>query len=118
MQIEAGNEGVELTANSALGPGGTRTVFTNCGKFFFIYNVTPRLAHVLFTPELLSLVFSFSHLASLAKSARVCKWWSDTALNQLWRELHSVFPLLELVLDINLMRGNPDSALFKVCQMM
>ncbi|KAG8913134.1 hypothetical protein FRC01_004717 [Tulasnella sp. 417] len=70
-------------------------------------------AQVLFTPELLSLVFSHIHSASLATSARVCKAWSDTALNELWRDLDSVFPLLELLFDINLIKGEHDSRLLK-----
>ncbi|KAG8925657.1 hypothetical protein FRC00_003786, partial [Tulasnella sp. 408] len=67
----------------------------------------------LFTPELLSLVFSFFQSADLATSARVCKWWSDTALNELWRDLYSVFPLLELVLDLSLIKEEITSSMFE-----
>lgn len=91
VRIGAGDEGAELAGTWALGPA----------------------AQVLFTPELLSLVFSYAGSASLATSARVCKGWSDTALNQLWRDLDSVYPILELVFDISLIKGEHGSLFFK-----
>ncbi|KAG8944660.1 hypothetical protein FRC04_001624 [Tulasnella sp. 424] len=61
-------------------------------------------AQALSISELLSLIFSFSHSVALTTSARVCKGWSDAALDQLWEHLSSVFPLVELVLDIRLVK--------------
>ncbi|KAG8914854.1 hypothetical protein FRC00_010340 [Tulasnella sp. 408] len=62
-------------------------------------------ARALSIPELLSMVFSFSGKPELAGSARVCKTWRDPALDELWRDLDSIFPLLELVLDLDLLRS-------------
>ncbi|KAG8913891.1 hypothetical protein FRC01_004337, partial [Tulasnella sp. 417] len=55
-------------------------------------------------PELLFVIFAFSEKPELARSARVCKDWSDAALDELWKDLDSIFPLLELVLDLDLLR--------------
>ena len=38
-------------------------------------------------PELLSLTFSYATHATLAAAARVCRAWSELALDELWREL-------------------------------
>ncbi|KAG8914850.1 hypothetical protein FRC00_010336 [Tulasnella sp. 408] len=48
------------------------------------------------------MIFSVSKAPELARSARVCKNWSDPALDELWRDLQSVFPLLQLVMDSEL----------------
>lgn len=55
-------------------------------------------------PELLASVLSFATQSTLASCAVVCKPWSDLGLDYLWRHLDSVFPLLELVLDMELLR--------------
>lgn len=39
------------------------------------------------------------NLATLARSARVCRSWSDPALRVLWEQLGSIEPLLKLVID-------------------
>ncbi|KAG8900850.1 hypothetical protein FRC00_010818 [Tulasnella sp. 408] len=70
------------------------------GDLVTTFSVTARALSI---PELLSLVFSFSGKPELASSARVCKSWKDTALDELWRDLDSIFPLLELVLDVDLL---------------
>ncbi|KAG8944663.1 hypothetical protein FRC04_001627 [Tulasnella sp. 424] len=54
-------------------------------------------------PELLANVLSFATHSALASCAVVCKPWSEVALDYLWRDLDSVFPLLELVMDIHLL---------------
>ncbi|KAG8944664.1 hypothetical protein FRC04_001628 [Tulasnella sp. 424] len=56
-------------------------------------------------PELLANVLSFATESTLVSCAVVCKPWSDIALDYLWRDLDSVFPLLELVMDIHLLEG-------------
>ncbi|KAG8916781.1 hypothetical protein FRC01_002872 [Tulasnella sp. 417] len=92
VQVGAGNESLELAVSPA---------------------TLGSTAQALSLPELLTLVFYFSQLADVATSARVCKGWSDTALNYLWRDLDSVFPLLELLFDINLIKGKPGSFMLK-----
>ncbi|KAG8913889.1 hypothetical protein FRC01_004335 [Tulasnella sp. 417] len=56
-------------------------------------------ARALSIPELLSIIFSFCEAPELARSARVCKTWSDPALDQLWEDLEGISPLLDLVVD-------------------
>ncbi|KAG8900847.1 hypothetical protein FRC00_010815 [Tulasnella sp. 408] len=63
-------------------------------------------ARALSIPELLSMVFSHSAKPELAISARVCKTWSDPALDELWKNLKNVFPLLQLVLDLDILRND------------
>lgn len=77
-------------------------------------NTAHNSARVLFTPELVSLIFSFSQSVTLATPACVCKGWSDAALDQLWEHLSSVFPLVELVLDLDLIEAVGDLASLKV----
>ncbi|KIO32387.1 hypothetical protein M407DRAFT_18698 [Tulasnella calospora MUT 4182] len=73
--------------------------------------VAVATARTLAIPELLYIIFSFSDAPELARSARVCKNWSDRALDELWRDLDSVFPLLELLMDSELVRAaSRDSA--------
>ncbi|KAG8989718.1 hypothetical protein FRB90_002111, partial [Tulasnella sp. 427] len=54
-------------------------------------------------PELLELILSFASQSELVKSAIVCKFWSMLALDRLWKDLDSVFPLLELVVTRELL---------------
>ncbi|KIO32394.1 hypothetical protein M407DRAFT_214358 [Tulasnella calospora MUT 4182] len=62
-------------------------------------------ADPLAVPELLTNVLSFATHSTLASCALVCKQWSEVALARLWRHLESVFPLLELVMDLELPRN-------------
>lgn len=50
------------------------------------------------------MVFSFSEAPELARSAVVCKNWSDIALDELWRDLESVLPLLNLLGHLDLVQ--------------
>ena len=57
----------------------------------------PRMHCVLETPELLDMIFSFLQSPSNAVNARVCKRWSETAPDLLWRDvddLHRLFGTL------------------------
>ncbi|KAG9037369.1 hypothetical protein FS837_001447, partial [Tulasnella sp. UAMH 9824] len=63
-------------------------------------------------PELLSMVFSLSVEPELAISACVRKTWSDPALDELWKDLDNVFPLLQLVLDLETLRDDDGDRAF------
>ncbi|KIO32396.1 hypothetical protein M407DRAFT_18707 [Tulasnella calospora MUT 4182] len=56
-------------------------------------------------PELLANFFSFATQSTLGTCALVCKLWSEVALDELWKHLDSVFPLLELVMSLELLRN-------------
>ncbi|KAG8961247.1 hypothetical protein FRC00_012868, partial [Tulasnella sp. 408] len=47
--------------------------------------------------EILRLIFKFAEKAPLSRAARVSRAWSDIALQELWRSLPSIFPLLRLL---------------------
>jgi hypothetical protein len=52
---------------------------------------------ILGIPELLDMVFRFLDEASNASNARICRQWSEIALDTLWRDvndLHRLFGLL------------------------
>lgn len=52
---------------------------------------------VLVIPELLELVFSFLNAQDNARNARVCKAWTQVALDLLWREVDHLPRLLSLL---------------------
>ncbi|KAI0750487.1 hypothetical protein C8Q74DRAFT_1361745 [Fomes fomentarius] len=52
---------------------------------------------VLVIPELLELVFSFLNTQENARNARVCKAWTQVALDLLWREVDDLPRLLSLL---------------------
>ncbi|KAF8068091.1 hypothetical protein FPV67DRAFT_1669955 [Lyophyllum atratum] len=66
---------------------------------------TSKALRVLALSELLDIIFRFLDDASNASNARVCKQWSELALDALWKEvsdLHRIFSLLsplETVID-------------------
>ncbi|KAG8945183.1 hypothetical protein FRC04_001162 [Tulasnella sp. 424] len=47
--------------------------------------------------ELLRSIFQFAEPPSLAVAARVCQRWNGIALDELWRSLPSIYPLLTLL---------------------
>lgn len=49
------------------------------------------------TTDILTIVFNFVDKGQLPSCARVNKAWRDPALDELWKELPSVFPLFELL---------------------
>ncbi|KAG8945177.1 hypothetical protein FRC04_001156 [Tulasnella sp. 424] len=55
------------------------------------------MERVLSTPELLLAIFSVADDDVLLAAATVCRKWSTLALDCLWRDLKSVYPLLVLV---------------------
>ncbi len=57
-------------------------------------SVTQR---VLVIPELLELVFSFLNAQDNARNARVCKAWTQVALDMLWRGVDDLPRLLSLL---------------------
>lgn len=50
-------------------------------------------------PEILSRVFEFSEFDSNARCARVCKAWTESALDELWRELGDWTEILASLAD-------------------
>ncbi|KAG8920924.1 hypothetical protein FRC01_000526, partial [Tulasnella sp. 417] len=55
-------------------------------------------------PELVDGVLSFATRPTLVSCALVCKRWSQVALDRLWKQLDSIFPLLELVTSLELLK--------------
>ncbi|KAG8923272.1 hypothetical protein FRC01_012976 [Tulasnella sp. 417] len=102
----AESEDAPVTTSSATGIKALIGVFGDTNADLFIS------ARALSIPELLSIVFSFSAEPELAISARVCKTWSDPALDELWVDLDTVFPLLELVLDLEPLRDEETDRAF------
>ncbi|KAG8944635.1 hypothetical protein FRC04_001675 [Tulasnella sp. 424] len=47
--------------------------------------------------DILACVLAFVEKSQLPSSARVCKAWNELALNELWKDLPSLFPLLDLL---------------------
>ena len=52
---------------------------------------------VLRIPELLQIVFGTLDLPSNTVNARVCKQWSDIALDKLWREVDDLYLLFRIL---------------------
>lgn len=52
---------------------------------------------VLETPELLDLILSGLELRDNAQNARVCKLWSQVALDSLWKEVDDLKPLFNVL---------------------
>lgn len=59
--------------------------------------ITLPSARVLGIPELLAHIFSLSTRQANAVHARVCKEWSDAALDVLWRKVTNVAHLMRLL---------------------
>lgn len=60
-------------------------------------NLAPALEQI----RILRLIFQFADQASLSSAARVSRAWSEIALDQLWRSLPSIFPLIKLLAPLN-----------------
>lgn len=60
---------------------------------------------VLETPELLSHIFRCSDNHTLTLSARVCKAWSASALDVFWADMSDIFPLLNILGRMVLVRS-------------
>ncbi|KIO24572.1 hypothetical protein M407DRAFT_26085 [Tulasnella calospora MUT 4182] len=56
-------------------------------------------------PELIEEILSHLVGPNILSAVRVCKTWSDPALNQLWRNLSSLVPLLSLIGPIQCQNG-------------
>lgn len=48
--------------------------------------------------EILQQVLGLAGRSTRASAARICKYWSQIALDSLWEELDSLMPLLSLLL--------------------
>lgn len=51
-------------------------------------------------PELLSLIFSHCHRSDCAVSARVSRIWAAVALDEVWKDMTRLKPLLTLLDDV------------------
>ncbi|KAK2467602.1 hypothetical protein APHAL10511_000457 [Amanita phalloides] len=60
------------------------------------------MQRVLLIPELLDMIFSYLDLANNAANARVCRRWSDVALDLLWREVEDMYRLFSLLVPLQL----------------
>ena len=58
---------------------------------------TYAMHRVLRIPELLQMIFCTLDLPSNAVNARVCKQWSDIALDILWREIDELYILFKIL---------------------
>lgn len=54
--------------------------------------VPPALA----IPEILNMVFTFSQRSALPSAALACRHWHVVSLPQIWIDLNSLLPLMEL----------------------
>lgn len=61
------------------------------------------IVRTLYIPELTAIVFCFLGERDLARCARVCKSWSEPALDALWRTMSSVQPLMALLSPLDRM---------------
>ncbi|KAI0738351.1 hypothetical protein C8Q80DRAFT_1347940 [Daedaleopsis nitida] len=59
--------------------------------------ITQRVLNI---PELLELIFSFLEVSDNARNARVCKSWTEVALDLLWREVDHLPRLLRILAPI------------------
>ena len=58
---------------------------------------------VLRIPELLQMIFSILDPPSNTVNARVCKQWSDIALDILWREIDELYVLFKILAPLTKM---------------
>lgn len=61
---------------------------------------------VLRIPELLQMVFAVSDPRSNTVNARVCKQWSDIALDILWREIDELDILFEILAPFKMVEAS------------
>lgn len=61
------------------------------------------IVRTLYIPELTAIVFCFLGERDLARCSRVCKSWSEPALDALWRTMSSVQPLMALLSPLDRM---------------
>ena len=52
---------------------------------------------VLKTPELVVMIFAFASYRTLTSCARVCKFWTEFALNEIWKFMDNLEPALQLL---------------------
>ncbi len=67
---------------------------TSLGERRISSSVIQRALHPL---DILTLLFDFCSNGTLASLARVCRSWSNEALQHLWRQLEDPLPLLQLL---------------------
>lgn len=63
---------------------------------------------VLNIPELLDMVFSFLEPESNAINARICRRWSEIALDALWRDVRDVQLLFGLLVPLRVCGGKDE----------
>lgn len=73
------------------------------------YRGDTTIHRVLQIPELLDMVFSFLDRPSNAINARICKKWSEIALDVLWRDVDDLGRLFGLLVPFRIGAGiNPN----------
>lgn len=97
----------------------TRSPMRDCVPRHFILNHTLRrllrekmlrpgylqnttTLRVLFVPELLDMIFGYLDASDNAGNARVCRRWSDVALDTLWRDVEDLSRLFSLLAPLYL----------------
>jgi hypothetical protein len=61
---------------------------------------------VLGIPELLDMIFRFLDDASNASNARVCRQWSEIALDTLWKDVNDLYRLFGLLAPLRKAEGH------------
>ena len=75
--------------------------------------VTSNMHRVLCIPELLDMVFRFLDDASNASNARVCRQWSEIALDTLWRDVDDLYRLFGLLAPLRKADDQEDGLLLR-----
>ncbi|KAI6127220.1 hypothetical protein F5141DRAFT_379131 [Pisolithus sp. B1] len=57
----------------------------------------PVASRIFYIPELLHLIFSFLDKESNVSNARVCRFWSDIALDAVWKEVDDMIHLFSIL---------------------
>lgn len=68
---------------------------------------------VLCIPELLDMIFRFLDDASNASNARVCRQWSEIALDTLWRDVDDLYRLFGLLAPLRKVNDQEDGLLLR-----
>lgn len=81
----------------------TKRVFSSRPTFlvlpltFNLFDRLPSMHRALFLPEIFIAILSLLSRQDNARCARVCKLWSDAALDEVWREIDSILNLFRIV---------------------
>lgn len=65
--------------------------------------IKSKVSHAVLIPEILSNVFSTLEASDLYSATLVCLSWSELCLNELWKDMDSVLPLLKVLEEMTLL---------------